>query len=147
MYQLDQSIKIENTSQATYVCLTNGHSVTVSINAKDKRNLKVFYRKINKPLTFKLFTFSVLCAKTIQKIKPDSVIIDQEYKGHERQIKSFILQIFRINHSTGSNIHFSEIGKHSPAHLNVYAAMHHKKSTLKISSLEVISLYGKISKK
>ena len=147
MYQIDQSIKIENTNKTTYVCLANGRTLVVSITAKEKHYLKLYFRKLHKPLIFKLFTFSVLCAKTILKIKPGSVTIDREYYAHERQIKSFILQILRIKNAPEPIIHFSQIGKHSSAHVKVYSAMHQKAVTAKVTSLEILQLYEKINKK
>ena len=115
-YQIDQSIKIESTSKTTYACLANGRTLVVSISAKEKQLLKLYFRELNKPIIFKLFTFSVLCAKMLLEAKNAVVIIDREYPGHERQIKSFILQIFRIEGVREPNISFGEIGKNSSAH-------------------------------
>lgn len=143
-YQIDQSIKIENTSKSTYIALTNGTQAIYSINAYDKQELKKYFRKLNKPLLFKLFTFSVICAKAIDSLKPDQVYIDREYVSHERNIKSIILLIFRLQDHETPIIHFSNIGKSSPAHLKAYQAMKSKKSDKKISSAEVIKLYEKI---
>jgi len=38
-YQIDQSIKIENTQKASYVCLANSVTLVISISAKNKREL------------------------------------------------------------------------------------------------------------
>ena len=47
VYQIDQSIKIENTSKTTYVALANSRIAVVSILAKEKRVLKLYFRKID----------------------------------------------------------------------------------------------------
>jgi hypothetical protein len=142
-YQIDQSIKIENTSKPTYIALTNGTQIVCSISVKDKRVLKKYFRALNKPLLFKLFTFSVICTKAIDVLKPNLVYIDREYVSHERNIKSIILLIFRLHDQDLPIIRFTEIGKSSPAHLKAYQAMKSKKSDKKISSAEVIKLYEK----
>jgi hypothetical protein len=102
---------------------------------------------LEKPLIFKLFTFSVLCAKTIIRAKAKSIIIDTEYIGHERQIKSFILQIFKMKDFQEPVIRFTQIGKKSAAHRGAYTALMKKKSDIKISSSEVLKYYDRINKK
>ena len=145
-YQIDQSIKIENTNKATFVCLSNGQTIIVSISAKEKQKLKLFFRKLSKPLIFKLFTFSFLCAKAIMVSKIDSVAIDCEYVNHERQIKSFILQILKIEKIKIPDIWFSRIGKKSPAHIKGYEAMKKKSKGISVMVTEVLKYYEKINK-
>lgn len=145
-YQIDQSIKIENTSKKTYVSIVNSKTITISISAKDKRLLKLFYREMDKPLIFKIFTFSVLCAKAIINSGAKSVEIDREYSGHEIDIKSFITQILLINKISEVNIVFKEVGKNSRSHLAVYAAMSKKQKVLQITAKEVLYYYEKIDK-
>lgn len=146
-YQIDQSIKIENTNKTSYVCLSNGKILISSISAKDKRELKLYFRELEKPLIFKIFTFSVLCAKIIIKVKPGSVIIDQEYPGHARQIKSFIVQILQIEHVNEPVISFFEVGKSSPAHKGAYMALKTKRSNILVYAAVVLQYYEKINKK
>lgn len=145
-YQIDQSIKIENTSKTTYVSLVNGESITVSISAKDKRELKLFFRELNKPLIFKIFTFSVLCARIIMLSKAKSISIDCEYTGHEIDIKSFIIQILAIENWPEINISFSRIGKKSHAHEVVYKSFKKKIKGTIIGVREVLSFYDKVNK-
>lgn len=147
IYQIDQSIKIESTNKASYVCIANGKILIASIPAKDKKELKLFFRELDKPLIFKLFTFSVLCAKVIIELKPGSVTIDQEYSGHARQIKSFILQILKIEGINEPIISFSEVGKSSPAHKGAYTALKLKKSDFKVTVKEVLKYYERVDKK
>lgn len=147
VYQIDQSIKIENTSKPSYVCVANGKILVVSITGRDKRILKLFFREIDKPLIFKLFTFSVLCAKLIIRTKCGIVTIDKEYTSHERQIKSFILQILRMENVPEPQIDFAKVGKKSNAHKAGYKALQNKRSDIKAGSREVLKYYEKINKK
>lgn len=146
-YQIDQSIKIENTSKTTYVSIANGQAVTVSISASDKRRLKLFFRELEKPLIFKLFTFSVLCARAILASKAKSVIIDCEYTGHEIDIKSFIVQILDIKDKSEVDISFSQIGKKSRAHEAVHKSLEKKDKGITVKVSEVLSFYDKVNKK
>jgi len=146
MYQIDQSNKIENTNRTTYVCLTNGETIVSSIKAGEKQKLKLFFRELNKPLIFKLFTFSVLCAKVIMTSKAGVVEIDCEYTSYERQIRSFILQILRIEKVKEPDIWFSHVGKRSGAHLKGYDAMKKKHRGIVTVSGEVLRYYEKIDK-
>jgi len=146
IYQVDQSIKIENTNKTTYVAISNGSSLVVSISSKDKKLLKLFFRKLNRPLIFRLFTFSVLCAKVILEAQATKVIIDREYIGHEIDIKSFMVQITSIWNYNGVSISFKNIGKSSSAHEKVYKAYKTKKSDTKVKANEVLILYNLINK-
>lgn len=146
-YQIDQSIKIEDTQKSSYVCLANGSVVIASIAAKEKRILKLYFRKLQKPLIFKIFTFSVLCAQVLMKTRPRIVYIDKEYTAHERQIKSFITQIFSIHDVEIPIIHFDYIEKNVAAHKEAYEAMKNKYANLRVCSKEVLRYYEKINKK
>lgn len=61
-----------------------------------------------------------------------AVTIDLEYPGHERQTKSFILQIFRMENLEEIAIYFGQFGKRSNAHKEAYSALKRKKSDIKI---------------
>jgi len=108
--------------------------------------LKLFFRELGKPIIFRIFTFSVLCAELIIKSKTKNVIIDREYVGHERQIKSFILQILRIKKFSEPDVNFTEIGKGSPAHICAYKAMTNKVRELLVTAAQVLLYYEKINK-
>lgn len=145
-YQIDQSNKIENTAKTTYLSLTNGKTLITSISAKEKQVLKLYFRKLNKPLIFRLFTFSVLCSKVIKEIGNESVTIDREYTGHEIDIKSFITQILTIWDHLQSNISFGEIGKGARAHVAAYKAAEKKEKGEVVTAKEVLILYNVIDK-
>ena len=110
VFKIDQSIKIEKTNKTSYVCLADGQILISSISARDKKELKLFFRALDKPLIFKLFTFSVLCAKLIFKARAKVVLIDEEYSGHEIDIKSFIIQLLTIWGNTDTNISLKKTG-------------------------------------
>jgi hypothetical protein len=43
MYEIDQSIKIENTNKTSYVCIANGKVFVASLAGKDKKELKLYF--------------------------------------------------------------------------------------------------------
>ncbi len=147
-YCIDQSIKIEDTSRTTYVCLANDQTLIASISAKEKRVLKLYFRELDRQLIFRLFTFSVLCATLIFKARPSSIIIDKEYHGHEINIKSFIVQILLVWNMPVSQLHvaFEEIGKGSTAHIAGYKAFRNKEKGEIITAKKVLILYNLMDK-
>ena len=146
-YEIDQSIKIENTNKASYVSLANSHIYTVSILAREKQILKRYFRRLGKPLIFKIFCFACLCAECLSKQKVDSVYIDKEYLGYEREIKSFIVQVMKIKNKPETDITFKQVGKKSPSHVAVNIARKKRLANSKISSQQILKLYEKINKK
>lgn len=145
-FQIDQSIRIEDTRRATFVCIANDAVSCSSISAVEKRLLEVYFKKINRPLIYKLFTFSVLCAKVIYVVKASHATIDEEYVGHRRNIKSFIKQLMAIHNAPHCDIYFDSIGKKSKAHLEAYKAYKTNKRGIAITSDEILRLYQKINK-
>ena len=145
MYYIDQSIKIENTSKTTYLALANSKQIVISISAKEKRTLKLVFRQLNKPLIFKLFTFSLLVAKVIEQVRLQQVTVDKEYPGHEVDIKNYITQLLLIAQKPVPQIYFQSIGKGNNAHLCAYNAHKNKTISLRISYAEVIKRYEQIS--
>ena len=95
---------------------------------------------------FKLFTFSVLCAKVLMASKAGSVTIDCEYENHEIDIKSYISQLFRIENRIMPDVWFSRIGRKSSAHIRGYEAMKKKNKGTILSVVEVLKYYEKIDK-
>ena len=145
-YQIDQSIKIENTNKTTYVCLANGQTLISSISAKDKKTLKLYFRELERPLIFKIFTFSVLYAKVISQAKIISVEIDEEYSGHEINIHSYIIQILSIWQTKKIDISFTRVGKKSSAHIEGYKAYKKGRKGISINAQDVLVLYNLIDK-
>jgi len=121
---IDQSGKIESTNQPTIIAFSNGESGAVLIAAKDKKAIQEYCRFFNRGRIFIYKTFACLIFILIRnKLKQiDQIIIDEEYKGHEAEIKHYLLQIIRKagNDFPKDNIIFRQIGKKSNAHLLAY---------------------------
>lgn len=145
-YFIDQSIKIENTNKASYVGLANSQVTISSISARDKKRLKTYFRKLDKPLIFKLFTFSVLVARVLEETEVSQVTIDQEYRGHEIDIGNFVVQILSSKKKVIPEINFHQIGKRNNAHCEVYRAQKKNLKGHRVSAEVVIENYRKISK-
>lgn len=125
-YQVDQSGKIEQTSNNTVISISNSIHKTIILKAKDKRALLKIYQKAGKSTkAFTIQLFSALVYLLIEKsqIERGLVYIDIEYPGHEDIIKSYITQLItkrkKIKLNT-ENIRFSLVGKRSKAHLFGY---------------------------
>ncbi|MCG2700747.1 hypothetical protein L6267_01100 [Candidatus Parcubacteria bacterium] len=58
--EIDQSGKIENTGKDTIIAFSNGSFGSISISAKDKREIQRIFRKIGKPRVFVYRVFAVL---------------------------------------------------------------------------------------
>jgi hypothetical protein len=147
-YEIDQSIKVEDTAKTTYVALSNSSDIVVSISSKDKKALKKHFRSINKPLTYKLFTFSALCAKTILHLKlkkEDLVTIDIEYPGYNRNIKYYITAIIKYHRKEAPDLIFQEVGKRSRAHRKVYKAFKAREKGVMVDAKWILKLTGCLS--
>ncbi len=122
--EIDQSNKIEATNKATVIAFSNGEKRTVLISAKDKKELQTTFRFLQRNRIFIYKTFACLIFVLIKdKLKEiNQIIIDEEYKGHEPEIKHYLLQIIRKNHKDfpKDNIVFKRIGKKSSAHILAY---------------------------
>lgn len=122
--EIDQSGKIEYTSMDTVIAFSNSKSKSVLIVKKEKREIQKFYREHKQSRIFIYKTFACLIYLIIkddlQQIK--EIIIDQEYKGHEAEIKHYLLQIIYKTKKDfhRDNITFKQIGKKSPAHILAY---------------------------
>jgi len=118
---IDQSNKIEYTSQDTVIAYANGKKKSLLIKAKDKRILEKLFRQANKPDIFVYKTFAILLFLLIKDDikKIHSLTIDHEYWGKEPLIKNFLLQTIRKNGFVfaADAIHFGLIGKKDPSHI------------------------------
>lgn len=122
--EVDQSGKIENTSQDTIIAFSNDQLGSIVIRAKDKREIQRIFREIGKPRIFVYRLLSILIFLLIKNHLKNinQIIIDEEYPGHSALIKSFLLQEIRktrLNFSA-RNISFNKIGKSSEAHNLAY---------------------------
>jgi len=120
--EIDQSGRIEETNRDTIIAFSNEKQFSVQIPAKVKRQLLEAFRRWGKPKTFKYRTFalgvSILLQKSGISAKNLSLIIDNEYPGHENSIKDII----RSKFDPKIEIDFESIGKKSKAHYAAYGA-------------------------
>ncbi|KKQ51023.1 hypothetical protein A2865_01595 [Candidatus Woesebacteria bacterium RIFCSPHIGHO2_01_FULL_39_17] len=73
--------------------------------------------------------------------KPDIIIIDIEYPGHEPAIKNILLTKLRRDKEREPGIYFSKIGKKDPAHLAAIQTFRGKeKSNETVSWKEMLKL-------
>ncbi|OGM70141.1 hypothetical protein A2975_03640 [Candidatus Woesebacteria bacterium RIFCSPLOWO2_01_FULL_44_14] len=117
--EVDQSGRIEETNRDTIIALANkDFGVSLRIPAETKRQLQKIFRKQGRPKFFAIRVFSVAVAILLQKskLKPQLVIIDIEYPGHNQTIKSIIGEVLKDT----IDIEFRNIGKQSPAHKVAY---------------------------
>ncbi len=122
--EIDQSNKIEQTNKDSVVAFSNGEKRAVLVSAKDKKELQTTFRFLQRNRIFIYKIFACLIFVLIKdKLKEISqIVIDEEYKGHEAEIKHYLLQIIRKNHKDflKDNIVFKQIGKKSNAHILAY---------------------------
>ena len=133
--EIDQSNKIEQTSKDTIIGLSNDRTFTILINRKIKRKLQEEFRKQGKPRLFVYRTFiagTVLLLKYAQFNNLIKVIIDKEYFGKEKMLKSMFLEMWSRYFEKIPEISFERIGKKSNAHNISYWTMKGKYEPNKI---------------
>jgi hypothetical protein len=125
MLEIDQSIKIERTNQATVLALSNILHDSVQISGQAKRVcLAVLDRQGRK----QAYVFLVFAACIFRLLEPHlagigDVVIDNEYPGHEADIKAMLLNWIwqRLPEFDKDRIQFGYVGKRAPAHQLVLA--------------------------
>lgn len=141
--EVDQSIKIEQTYQDTVIGISNGEQCAAVISKKIKRRLKDDFRKHGIRRSFALRTFMagvVLAIEHARITHLSDVVIDIEYVGKERTLRSIFLEMWSRTHDTVPDVRFKLIGKKSRAHEVCYLTMCGKrKPEIKLS-------YGDIKK-
>ncbi len=124
--QIDQSNKIEKTNKNTFIGLANGKSYSILIDRKLKRKLQEEFRKQGKPKLFVYRTFIAGVVLLIKYAKLDNVqeiIIDEEYSGKEKVLKSMFLEMWSRYYGEIPEVSFERIGKKSKAHYACYYSM------------------------
>lgn len=120
--EVDQSGKIEQTSLDTVVAFRNTEQFTVLMKKKIKAEILVEYRKKHKDIVYRLFAILIfICIKNyLGKLK--LVMIDNEYKGREIDIKKHLLNLILKNNPDFDKrcIKFGNISKKSRAHITAY---------------------------
>lgn len=118
-YEIDQSIKIEQTQKDTVIGVSNGKSYTVLVKRDVKRKLQRDFRKIHKPRLFVYRTFmaSIVLLLKHFDIKSDAVIeIDTEYQGLNKILTSMFYEMWNSISSVSVDIKFTYIGRKSHSH-------------------------------
>ena len=128
-YQLDQSGRLEYTSQDTVLAIANSKKKTILIKAKEKRFLQQVFRTMGKNKQYAIRTFSIMIYYLIKTNPPPHLIIDLEYPGWEDNITSELINLFKRN-SRNFNPHsleFKAIGKSAEAHWQAYHVFKRKR--------------------
>jgi len=115
--EVDQSGKIERSNHDTIIAASNDKQYCVKIPRKVKRNI-LDCRKEIKQIKYKLFCIGVyFCIKRYLHGN-NLIIIDDEYHGKNKLIKSILFSYIRTKNKEFNNdlIRFDTIGKNSNAH-------------------------------
>lgn len=124
--KINQSNKIEQTSKDTIVGLANEASFTALIKSRTKRKLQEEFRRQGRPRLFVYRTFIasvVLLLKYAQLGRVSEVIIDQEYFGKDKMLKSMFLEMWSRFFTEIPEISFERVGKKSKVHSICYFTM------------------------
>lgn len=142
-YQIDQSGKVEQTSKATVVALSNDKNKAVVISGKDKRRLQERFRQIGMPRLFVIVTFSILVYFVLKSFKDkfSAVYIDVEYPGHTTTIRQIIEELIDFD------IRWAKVGKNSSAHDLAYKVYKQKAEGDRVTADEVWSIAKKLLKR
>ena len=118
---IDQSGKVEYTSQSTVVAFSNGKTKTLVIKAVDKRYIQNYFRLAGKPDIFTYKTFAVLIFLLVKDDleKISCLVIDIEYPGKNDLIKNFLIELLKKNGVNMGKIevNFLLVGKHVDCHI------------------------------
>ncbi len=132
-YQIDQSVRIEETNKDTIIGLADEKSLfTVCISAKIKRSIQEKFRRNGQPKQFMIcvFTAGILIAIKKSNLSIHHILIDIEYPGYESKIQLYIEKIL-----PNISVHFSAIGKKSPAHFAAYGVHIKKRKAAYVTNL------------
>ena len=143
---IDQSGKVEYTSQNTVVAFSNGKYKSVLIKATDKRKIQQAFREAEKPNMFVYKTFAALLYLLVEKENFSilEIKIDREYWGKEAIIKDHLLRIVRKQNNTNfdaSKISFCLVGRSRTCHILAIAVLRgNKKADKIVTAKEILSL-------
>src|SRR3990167_4299054 len=94
---VDQSGKVEYTSQDTVIAYSNAKRKSLVIRAEEKRKIQQMFREAGKPTIFAFKTFALLVYLLIRDDVMDigTVMIDREYVGKEWLVKQVLPHLWR----------------------------------------------------
>jgi hypothetical protein len=123
--EVDQSGKVEKTNIDTVLAFSDGKSAAVLISAEVKRVCLQTLRRRGKPkITNVLRIFAAGLFLLLQDVLEEVtwVTIDQEYPGHEEDIKGMLLRLIWASGKgfEKEQIVFQHVGKKSVAHFKAY---------------------------
>jgi len=124
--EINQSNKIEQTNKDTIIGLANDKNFTILIKSKIKRKLQEEFRKQGKPRLFIYRTFVagvVLLLKYAGLKNLSKIVIDQEYYGKERLLKSIFFEMWSGYFTKIPEITTERIGRKSKVHSVCYLVM------------------------
>src|SRR3989344_7489468 len=104
--EIDQSGRVEYTSQPTVIAFANSKTYSIIFLSRDKKYLQKIFRKAGVPNLFVNKTFAILIFLLIKDFLKsiNQIIIDHEYLGHDKVIKQFLLELLR-RHKKNFNSH------------------------------------------
>ena len=122
-FEVDISGRIEEMNKDTYIALANKYTqYVIRISSKQKRVLKAIHqaKKHLQKFGFQIYAQLIHQLIYLSKYKVDSLTIDHDYEGREREIDA----ILRM-HYPHVPIFFRSVGKGSPADRAAYKANVH----------------------
>lgn len=136
--EIDQSGKVEYTSNPTVLAFSNSKSGVLIIKTEEKRIVQRFFRKMGEP---RLFAYLCFAAGIFILIKDklnnrDSIVIDREYPGYEKLIVNKVKEFIKENTNL-KEIHVTvdQIGKKSKAHILAYSFSRKKRYDLSVKRI------------
>lgn len=139
--EINQSNKIEQTNKDTIIGLADDKTFTILIKAKIKRKLQEEFRKQGKPRLFIYRTFMagvILVFKYAQFKNLSKIVIDEEYYGKDKMLKSMFLEMWSRFFKEIPEISFEKIGRKSKVHEICYLTMKKKYKPNKVIDFEEI---------
>jgi len=139
--EINQSNKIEQTNKDTIIGLANKKTFTILISRKIKRKLQEEFRKQGKPKLFVYRTFIagvVLLLKYAKLKNLSQVMIDEEYFGKDKMLKSMFLEMGSRLFAEVPGVVFGKIGKRAKVHSVCYLTMKGKDEADRVIRFEEI---------
>lgn len=133
--EVDQSIKIEQTHADTIIGISNSKQYSFVVSRQIKRKLKSDFRDAGIPRLFAYKTFVAALVLGLEHAHFNhlsDVVIDVEYTGQERRLRSMFLAMWSLRHDDIPDVSFRLIGKKSGAHKVGYRTMTGKRKADKV---------------
>lgn len=143
---IDQSGKIEATSQPTILAFTNSQHFTIKITPRTKKQIQNIFRRQGRNRLFIDKTFATLIFILIKNYLKNiqQIIIDTEYPGHEKLIRDIVIEHIRKANLHEPTIIFKRIGNRPEVHYLAYNVFVKKKKPNKIINFsEIMALIKK----